>query len=99
MFHKNRRYRRSVRKAAINRKLHIIDYRYGELGASYYYQPVQSGKLAKGKLHCSCPLCAAKSTKRWGIPDNSKANYKHSDRVKFDRLDYSLAEYEETGVA
>lgn len=93
MFHKNRRYRRAVRVSAINRKLDIVESVYGVRGSNYYHQPTQHGKLAKGKLHCSCPLCAAKSGKRCGVTNNSISNYKHGDKAKFERLNYSLAEY------
>lgn len=94
MYHKNRRYRRAARKATINRKLHIIDYKYGGVDVASFHQPVQAGKLAKGKLHCSCPLCATKSSKQCGVSSNSVANYKHSDQIKFERLSCSLADYE-----
>ena len=43
----------------------------------------QEHRLSKNKVHCSCPLCSAKS-KRNG--------YKISDLKKFEALQYSVEE-------
>lgn len=54
------------------------------------------GKLVKGKVHCSCPLCANKSTKYIGKSTNSLHYYPVSDKRKFEKLDFSYEEYIQT---
>ncbi len=72
MVNRSREYRRYIRKKAIKRKKHIINsYRadnppaygkengisgYGQCDPYWYIN--HEGKLAKGKIHCSCPICA-----------------------------------------
>lgn len=51
------------------------------------------GKLVKGKVHCSCPLCATKSTKCIGKSTNSLRYYSVSDKRKFAKLTFSYEEY------
>lgn len=74
MYRKGRAYRRIANRVAQKRKL-LISRRFliGEPSACY-----------KGKLHCSCPLCARKSS----------MYYSDSDLRKFDRLKYSLKDEE-----
>ena len=46
-------------------------------------------RLAKGKLHCSCPLCAQKTNKR-------KANHsgwRMMDRRNLDKIDSEIKEF------
>ncbi len=47
------------------------------------------GQYIKGKIHCSCPLCSAKtrSRKRYG----GVISYKHSDKIKIDSMDYKTS--------
>ena len=77
-------YRRKVRQRAMARKIFI--------GLHCMYWPSLEkderaiGRLAKGKVHCSCPLCACKSTKVLGKHTNSLSFYSASDRRKFDSL-------------
>lgn len=65
---RNRAYRRYVRNKAIIRKDRILK----ELGfknpifnpyglKKYELSATEKGKLAKGKIHCSCWMCSAKS--------------------------------------
>ena len=73
MYRKGRAYRRIANRAAQKRKL-LISRRFliGKPSACY-----------KGKLHCSCPLCARKST----------ICYSASDLRKFEHLNSSYDEY------
>ena len=78
MYRKGRAYRRIANRAAQKRKL-LISRRFliGEPSACY------RGKLIKGKVHCSCPLCARKSY----------MCYSTSDLRKFEHLNSSYDEY------
>lgn len=90
MFHKNITFRRRMRIKAINRKLNIHEhqmYQFSEI------TPVVRGRLNKGKIHCSCPMCSAKSGKAWGVSNNSIHNYKASDQRKFISLTQDLEDY------
>ena len=62
-------------KTHINRKRHILKdvYKMSEEEIRKNTRWNANGKLAKGKVHCSCPLCTPK-TRRDG--------WKHSDKVK-----------------
>ncbi len=71
MYHKNKAYRRSQRHKAIERKKQIIQQVY-----QCKYCGVE-GKLNKGKVHCSCPLCTRKT---------AQIGYKASDRRKLNKL-------------
>ena len=55
MFHKNRGNRRDVAQAKAERKARIIHEQNDYWGYKYI------GELRKGKIHCSCPLCSAKT--------------------------------------
>lgn len=57
-------YRRQARAKAINRKKS-----YAKAIGWVYHHP--DGALSKGKIHCSCPMCAAKSSKDFGVTSNS----------------------------
>lgn len=68
---KDRAYYRYYRKRAINRKLGILK----RLGGSEYIEAWTGGKpgrLAKGKIHCSCWMCRSKSYDCPGISDLRK---------------------------
>lgn len=52
----SRSYLRNVRQKAIRRKQRIIK----EQNNYWHYK--HAGELAKGKIHCSCPLCRRKSS-------------------------------------
>ena len=83
MYHKNKRFRRHQRNKRIKRKLHIVE---SCFICDSYWGP--AGKLDKGKIHCSCPLCQNKSTKIAGQTTNSRNNYSASDLRKFNKLEY-----------
>lgn len=56
MLHKNRGNRRRQDHEKAVRKQNIAHYVYGD-----DYEHIVLGKLNKGKVHCSCALCAAKT--------------------------------------
>ena len=47
------------------------------------YWAAQEHRLSKNKVHCSCPMCSAKS---------GRNGYKISDLKKFEALQYSIEE-------
>jgi len=49
------------------------------------------GQYIKGKIHCSCPMCSAKTNNRGRY--GAAMNYKHSDMQKLESLDSQEAEY------
>ncbi|MDE5557378.1 MAG: hypothetical protein K2J32_06740 [Ruminococcus sp.] len=51
---RGRAYTRYQRNSHINRKKHIIR----DTNNYWYYR--YEGKLSKGKIHCSCPMCRLK---------------------------------------
>lgn len=62
------------------RKKNIAEHNYGW---SYYDNLHQ---YSKNKVHCSCPLCSAKTD------NNSKHGVTHSDKLKIDSMNSKLAE-------
>lgn len=62
MIHHDIRYRRFTRRNAIQRKRKIAVSSFC-FSHEYLADPRHVGQWAKGKVHCSCPLCACKSTK------------------------------------
>ena len=92
MKHKDIRYRRFERRMHIARKRDIAVFT-AWLPRSVVKKPTRYGQLDKGKVHCSCPLCAAKSTKRFGRTYNSLADYTAKDRRKFDSMKAKLIAY------
>lgn len=94
MIHKTMTARRHFRKTHIEAKLRILrknDYQYHETGKFVLRCPI--GMLSKGKVHCSCPLCACKSTTDRGVRTNSKRNYPKADIVRMEKMNYSMTEY------
>ena len=63
---------RKTRSKAL-RKMRIVKDQH-----NYWYYPY-FGMYRKGKIHCSCPLCRAKTRYE---------GYKHSDQKKIDMLNY-----------
>lgn len=91
MYHKYIEYRRHQRERVIRHREGIIQ--------STFTFPATAvrcrGKLSKGKVHCSCPLCAAKSKRDRGVKNRSVRNYKISDQRKFARIEAQLADIDE----
>lgn len=91
MIHKTMTARRYVRRKHINRKRYIER---SIMGLNTHFLNTEPlGYLDKNKIHCSCPLCACKSTTDKGIRTNSKRNYSISARKRFDAMDMSMKEY------
>lgn len=78
-YRKHRGFRRKIDHAKAARKKQIA---HDVNGIDYKFD----GQYIKGKIHCSCPLCAAKT---------GKNGYKHSDMLKFmsimEQMDESIA--------
>ena len=91
MYHKCKESRIYFRRRAIGRKRRIEMHNMAWSPEALARQPL--GYLSKGKVHCSCCLCATKSTKNYGKPSNRVGLYSVSDRRKMARLAYSLQEY------
>lgn len=73
---RTRGYYRIMRSRHIVRKAHkSIAY-----GADWYALGQALGKLSKGKIHCSCPLCSAKTKRYANIRNRSIQSWKASDR-------------------
>lgn len=47
------------------------------------------GKLTKGKVHCSCPMCAAKTNLKSGV---ITSGWTHSDKKKLEKISNQLIE-------
>ena len=79
---------KALRKRRIDRAVYHYYYRDRDYG---FYNNLH--QYSKNKIHCSCPLCSAK-TRNKGRRDRKNyapsLNYKHSDIKKIQRLEYSL---------
>jgi len=90
---RNRAYYRDVRKRHIDRKKRIIK----NLDNYWHYE--YDGVLSKGKIHCSCGMCMAKTRnkkyRRRHIHGNyaPNINYKHSDQQKIESAESQLNDY------
>jgi hypothetical protein len=60
MVRRTRAYRRSHRNRIINRKVHILK-QFGGENYVFAWSRGNAGRFAKGKIHCSCWMCRAKS--------------------------------------
>lgn len=78
MIHKHRGNRRRVAYTKGYRKAQIMK---NVMGYEEEHIPTVS-KLSKAKIHCSCPLCAAKTKKNMGNRDRGLNSWKASDRRK-----------------
>ena len=82
---RNRAYYRWHRLRVINRKTDMLM----RLGGEEYVEGWTRGKpgrLAKGKIHCSCPMCRRKS---YDSPSHS--DVKQKEGLKQQILDYGIA--------
>ncbi|PLS15070.1 hypothetical protein CVD28_24770 [Bacillus sp. M6-12] len=80
---RNRGYYREQRERAIKRKYQIQKKRFGAKEANEIYEERRKGQLAKGKIHCSCPMCRRKSYDELS----------HKDKVKQIQAHYQLTHY------
>ena len=78
---RSRAYYRKQRAKHIRRKKNIC---LKEYGWAYYEH---EGSYSKGKIHCSCPLCTAKTKNKWGY------NFKPSELKKIESLEEQEKEY------
>lgn len=78
---KTRADRRKNDYSKATRKKNIAEHNHG---TSWYDNLHQ---YSKNKVHCSCPLCSAKTSKYGNTP-----NYKHSDELKIASMNSKLAE-------
>lgn len=88
MIHKNRANRRRVRMSKSRRKFRIIS------ETHYYSPPEHISELSKAKIHCSCPLCSAKSKRAMGKRYRGHDCWKVSDRRKFESMAEQIKELE-----
>lgn len=75
-------YRIDMRSKHIERKKRITSHYWGAPEYPYYKY---DGMYSKGKIHCSCPLCATKTSRKrakWKIGGGETKNWKHSDLQK-----------------
>ena len=73
---RSRVYIRHQRNRVIQRKKKIA--------IQYGWRPKFDGYLARGKIHCSCPMCSIK-TKKNGFP--------HSQVIQLENLNSQLRDY------
>lgn len=76
---RDRRYRRCQRRAHIKRKVRLLK------SIDWLMKPKCIGKLSKGKIHCSCPLCTAKYKRLPSITDERKIQNYESQLEDFSR--------------
>ena len=94
MIHKNRGNRRKINYSKAMSKKHISIQLYGDRG---WYEC--DGKYIKGKIHCSCDMCQAKTygKKNWyrGYRRiDTHKNWKVSDLRRVESLNDKLSEYQ-----
>lgn len=88
---------REMREKHIRRKKRIAEKHYGW----GYYRC--DGKYDKGKIHCSCSMCAQKTNNK-GKNRLKRGNYypsknwKHSDAINIESMEQELQEYFEEEV-
>lgn len=90
MYHKSISFRRQQRMRVIKHKAFICSQVYNDTyGYGYLKIP---GKLSKGKIHCSCPLCAAKTGKIMGVKTNSLIAHTARDLRRLKDMQFQLDE-------
>ena len=87
---RERSYYREMRNKHISRKKRIAK--------SIGWTKRHDGMFSKGKIHCSCPMCAEKTnTKRIGRVGkyycHKPENWKHSDLLKIQSMEDDYKEY------
>ena len=92
---RNRAYNRDVtRRKALHRR-HLARKIYAYDDKDYYDNLHQ---YSKNKIHCSCPMCSAKTRNKrkrhgngWGFAPS--VNYKISDQRKVDAMDFDEEDF------
>ena len=77
---RDRGYYRRQRAKTIRRKEHIL-YGIGGQEDVDAWERGARGRLAKGKIHCSCPMCRTKSYDQLGMRD-MRAKEKERDMLR-----------------
>lgn len=91
MYHKTKTARRYQRRNHIARRRYIERHIMGINERFLDKEPL--GALNKNKIHCSCPMCACKSTTDNGVRTNSKRNYPIAERKRFESMNAAINEY------
>ena len=84
---RTRGYYREMYKKHIKRKKKL---------ACTYTHPIElkfDGMYSKGKIHCSCSICASKTNPRRLKQSGPTMNWKHSDLINMQSMDEDLKEY------
>jgi|AGTN01.2.fsa_nt_gi hypothetical protein len=96
---KNKAIRMHDTQVHIKRKINIVKYcwyatSYRKPERSLFDEPRFVGQLKKGKVHCSCPMCSAK-TKTHGMTHNDKVRaIKNTDNnIIIHRGDWHLPDF------
>lgn len=94
---RDRSYYRKMRAKHIRRKKKLAE---NNFGSGWHFE--YDGMYSKGKIHCSCPLCSAKTRnkgKRRLLHGNyaTSLNYKHSDMCKILSMEDELREFAKVG--
>lgn len=98
MANRNRAYYRKMRVKHINRKKRI------NRNCGWYWHYEYDGMYSKGKIHCSCGMCLAKTRnknyKRRHIHGNysPNINYKPSDLRKIEAMDQAEKDWNEESL-
>lgn len=88
---RDRAERRKLRYKKIKKKKKIAKEVYG---FPYYHK---DGKYSKGKIHCSCPMCSAKTntTGIFGTNGRFKKNYTNRDKREYIKARQDILEWNE----
>lgn len=88
---RSRAERRKLRYKKIKRKKKIAKEVYG---FPYYHE---DGKYSKGKIHCSCPMCSAKTNTigKYGTYGRFKRNYPNRDRREYIKAMQDILDWQE----
>lgn len=60
---------------------------------AYWWHYKYDGQYIKGKIHCSCPLCGAKTNNKKNLFYCGHRFWKPSDQIKVDKMDAKEAEW------
>ena len=88
---RNDNYRRKQRHKHICRRLEIIKNVYQD--NPIYWCGNDPGRLDKAKIHCSCPLCSAKTRNKHKRRGSGSINYKISDQRKVDAMNFDEEDF------
>ena len=88
---RNRAERRKLRQKIIRRKKKIAKEVYG---FPYYHN---DGEYSKGKIHCSCPMCSAKTNTIgiFGTNGRFRKNYTNRDKRACIKAKQDILEWQE----